>query len=1064
MFHSENISTEQKGPALSNQLTLGLDIGERSIGWALIDEEAEQLVASGVRIFPLGVESTQSGEKPKNVERRVARGTRRVLRRRARRKQQLRELLTEAGLLPGCALADREAPERVAWERDSFRAHNPYELRRKGLDQQLEPEELGRALIHLSQRRGFKSNRKADRERKETSEMLAEINELQRKIRESQSRTLGEYLANQIAPGEEQSLKMLLSEDPDQPQSLRRRHTLRLMYVYEFVRLWQKQRKFYPDILTKKLRREILRTIFFQRPIRPPSTGLIGACELLPRLPRAPRADRRVQQMRMYQEVNNLRLIDLESKQERGLTPVEREKLITYLSPKKEAKFDDIRKHLFAHPENVRFNLERADRTKLHGMPIDAALAGNKLIGKAWWKVEDRLKNWIVAAIIDDDQARLTALLQQAELDPGLAETLLERTPLESSYGSYSIKAVKDLLPHVKAGLPLYSRDASIPSAYREAGYLAPWEKPRKLAPELGKPPEVTNPIVRQAMFEVRKVVNAIMREFIAGKKRELGCIRIELARDAKKSINERADIIKEQRTNEKAREAARKWIETFRGEGQARKSDIEKCLLWQEQGEHCIYTGLPISPAQLLSSETDIDHILPRWKSGDNSRMNKVVAFRHANADKRDRTPMDWLAERDPARYETLLQRARRLPYPKYKRFLQKKVDDDFVARQLVDTSYITTQVRSYLQTLGVDVEPVSGRYTSILRRYWGLETVLSQLEDSPAWEQAQQLKPGEKNRLDQRHHAIDAMVVALSNHQRIQNLGIVLRNEHARELGFTEDLPAAIRAATRLKLPWETFRDDAVASVAAINVSYRPHRRASGPLHEATTYGPTETPGVVCVRKELSALSLAEVERIRDPRDRQIVLDRLAEHGIEAGRGSKQKLTADVWKEPLWKNKEKGVRIKKVRITKNESTVRSIRGGSVLVKPGNTHHLCVFEARGTKGESKLVVHFVLMLDAAKRIREKQPIIQRTHPEHSDARFMFSLSNNEMLLIEHNGKEDLYRLVRSASTSCQMWFKHHAAGGESSSKIGEISKSPGTLKARKVTVNPIGQIRWAND
>lgn len=1045
-------------------LTLGLDVGERSIGWALIDEEGEQIVASGVRIFPLGVDSTQSGEKPKNVDRRVARGTRRLLRRRARRKRQLRELLVSAGLLPPIAQVDRDDPARIAWERDSFREADPYVLRKKALDERLEPHELGRALVHLNQRRGFKSNRKADRERKETSEMLEEINELQRQIKESGARTLGEYLANQIAPEEQNSQRMAVPVDPEAPDSLRRRHTMRRMYIHEFIRIWNKQREYHPELLTRENRKKILHTIFFQRPIRPPSTGLIGACELLPRLPRAPRADRRVQQMRMYQEVNNLRLIDLESKLERPLSSKEREKLIKFLSKKKEAKFEEIRKHLFSHPDNVRFNLERADRTKLHGMPIDHALAQKKLIGTDWWIVEDRLKNWIVAAIIDDDVNRLTHLLEQAELDPALAEKLLEATPLESSYGSYSLKAVKDLLPHVIAGLPLYSRDASVPSAYRNAGYLAPWERTVKQAATLGQPPEVTNPIVRQALFEVRKVVNAILREFIHGQQQELGCIRIELARSAKNSINQRAEIIKEQRKNETRRTAARNWVEGYRGEGQARATDIEKYLLWKEQGELCIYSGVTITPQQLLSSETDLDHILPRWKSGDNSQMNKVVCFRKANADKKDRTPMEWLSERDPERFERIIKNARKLPYPKFKRFLQKHVDPDFVARQLTDTSYITTQVRSYLLTLGVDVEPVSGRYTSILRHRWGLELLLSQLEDSPAWLQAQQLKTGEKNRLDQRHHAIDAIVVALTDRKRVHNLGTVIRNEHARELGYLDDLSVSIRAASRLRDPWNNFRNDVVDSIRAINISYRASRRASGPLHEATVYGPTNTPGVVVVRKDISVLSLAEVERIRDPRDKAIIVERLAQHGFTPGRGSKQKLTSEVWKEPLWKNKEKGVRIKKVRVVKNESSVLPIRGGQVFVKPGNIHHFCVFQVTDYKGTAKLVNYYVSMIEAANRIRQKEPIIQRRHPEYPEAKFMFSLSNNEMLLIEHQGKEELYRLVTSASTSNQMWFKHHCAGGESSSKIGEISKKPGTLKARKVTVDPIGRIRWAND
>ena len=58
-------------------LTLGLDLGTNSIGWALLNEDQEKIVAAGVRVFPEGVDrDQQGGEKSKSQTRRVARGTR----------------------------------------------------------------------------------------------------------------------------------------------------------------------------------------------------------------------------------------------------------------------------------------------------------------------------------------------------------------------------------------------------------------------------------------------------------------------------------------------------------------------------------------------------------------------------------------------------------------------------------------------------------------------------------------------------------------------------------------------------------------------------------------------------------------------------------------------------------------------------------------------------------------------------------------------------------------------------------------------------------------------------
>src|SRR6516165_10514886 len=141
---------------MENHLTLGLDLGSNSIGWALIDEQAERIVAAGVRVFPEGVERTQQGtEQSKNLQRRVARGMRRQIARRARRKRILRKALIAAGLLPEVAGLPADDPLRVEWEREQFKNADPLALRSRALRQRLEPHQIGRAFIHVNQRRGF---------------------------------------------------------------------------------------------------------------------------------------------------------------------------------------------------------------------------------------------------------------------------------------------------------------------------------------------------------------------------------------------------------------------------------------------------------------------------------------------------------------------------------------------------------------------------------------------------------------------------------------------------------------------------------------------------------------------------------------------------------------------------------------------------------------------------------------------------------------------------------------------------------------------------------------------
>src|SRR3546814_19974841 len=75
---------------------------------------------------------------------------------------------------------------------------DPYDLRKRGLDERLEPHEIGRALFHLNQRRGFKSNRKAERKSgddKESGKIATGAKALHIAMEEDGARTYGEFLA-----------------------------------------------------------------------------------------------------------------------------------------------------------------------------------------------------------------------------------------------------------------------------------------------------------------------------------------------------------------------------------------------------------------------------------------------------------------------------------------------------------------------------------------------------------------------------------------------------------------------------------------------------------------------------------------------------------------------------------------------------------------------------------------------------------------------------------------------------------------------------------------------------
>ncbi len=1074
---------------MANELTLGIDLGPNSIGWALINEAEHKIVDMGVRVFPEGVDNFDSSkEVSRSAARRIARGMRRQAGRRAKRKKLLRSALISADLFP----ADAQA-------QDELIKQDPYDLRKLALSEELHPHQIGRIILHINQRRGFLSNRKKERGNKEVKGMLAEISELHADLN---GKTLGQYLADKA---ESFSHNYRVEND-----HIRGRHTRRDMLIDEFNTIWETQAIFHKKLLTDTLRfghsgqpkdgiiKEYPRKphkmkkgsdwlteygiagiLFFHRALKPVPIEIIGLCELEPKERRCPRADRNAQKFRMLQEVNNLRVIDPDKRIERKLTDAERTLLLDKLGQSIEMTFDAIRKAL-DFIESVRFNLENGKRPKLQGQPVDKLMAAKKVFDKQWWSMPDDLKDEIVTQLIDplrDDEIIMSTAMKNWGMNEDQVESMLDAAEkFPSGYIHLSRKAIRKLIPHMERGL-VYMADNEENSALHAAGYLRADQLQRRIYDKLPLPKDlkeaklgnIPNPVVKRALVEMRKVVNAIIREY--GKPTD---IHVEMGRDVttrpKKGtpgFGKYLERINDMRAREKARsQAADKLREE--GIGVSRES-INRYLMWEEQHHDCIYSGKHISFTQLYSGEIDVDHILPYSRCLDDSQMNKVVCFTVANHDKSNQTPYEWLAATNAEQYEQVCQRTAKLPYPKRKRFiLRELILDDFISRQLNDTRYIAKATVEFLHCLYEQPHHVlglKGQLTAELRWQWGLGTILEELPDSPAWEEQAKLRDGEKNRADHRHHAIDAIVIAMTNQSRLQQLSRIRGEGGTRTTG--EILPD----------PWDHFRNDVIDKVKNINISHRVQRKARGQLHKDTIYGPTETPGVYVSRKPVESLSANEISSIRDPQIKKIVKARLRECGIEFGR--KKKINDKDMKEAM---KDlcmpSGVPIKKVRITKPEKTIQPIRENTdnvAYVKPGNTHHLCIFEFKDKKGKTERDAIFVSMLEATRRKKCWEQIIQRTptadHPTiPPDAEFIMSLSNREMVQVQ-SGNDDsieyIWTVLTAVSTEKKIIFAQHTDARKSTNKK-KISKSIDKLftdyKTCKITVDPLGRIRRAND
>ncbi|MBL4596423.1 MAG: hypothetical protein JKX99_07575 [Robiginitomaculum sp.] len=347
------------------QWRLGLDVGTNSIGWAALriadrvgDLEKPlgkpfELMDSGVRIF-------SDGRDPQSKEslaatRREPRGARRNRDRYLKRRSEFMTRLIKHGLMPGDPAARKEL-EKL----------DPWALRVRALDEELSLFELGRALFHLQQRRGFKSNRKTDK----GSDEKGAIKQAELKVRvamgEQGARTLGEYLARPRVDDPAVAATTLVRARPTKIMGKNTYdfYPTRAMIADEFDALWDKQKQFHGEALSQAAYDALANqdtstgkqvgSLFFQRPLKPQP---VGKCALEPFTEeRGPKALASTQALRIYQEVNHLKLRQ-PGLAERKLTVEERDKIVANLMSSPKVNFDRIRKILLKLPD-ASFSIE----------------------------------------------------------------------------------------------------------------------------------------------------------------------------------------------------------------------------------------------------------------------------------------------------------------------------------------------------------------------------------------------------------------------------------------------------------------------------------------------------------------------------------------------------------------------------------------------------------------------------------------------------------------------------------------------------------------------------------
>lgn len=338
---------------------LGLDVGTNSIGWAVVDcikEEGDHkgiyagykptsLRALNSRIFLEMVEAKT--RVPKNQKRRTARGARKRRSHYNSRRKNLVNILVNQGLLPEnyrqypektLNEIDRKYGERKVgkpWSKTWSVAEksfcSPYAMRNFALEENLEPFEFGRLLLHLQRRRGYFSNRGAKyiellkeltlnspkddqasmnaEEKKETGKVLKAIEKLHEELEGS---TLGQFIWQKSQKNQEPPHRITLFEF-EEPRTHKGETSIsrlqfrakREMYEREFDAIWEKQNIFYA--LPEQTHKDVRKAIFDQWPLQL-QKSTVGNCNIYPRKKRSALMRLEFQEFRTLQVINNLKI------------------------------------------------------------------------------------------------------------------------------------------------------------------------------------------------------------------------------------------------------------------------------------------------------------------------------------------------------------------------------------------------------------------------------------------------------------------------------------------------------------------------------------------------------------------------------------------------------------------------------------------------------------------------------------------------------------------------------------------------------------------------------------
>jgi len=313
-------------------------------------------------------------------------------------------------------------------------------------------------------------------------------------------------------------------------------------------------------------------------------------------------------------------------------------------------------------------------------------------------------------------------------------------------------------------------------------------------------------------------------------------------------------------------------------------RNEVFRYKLWLEQKYRSPYTGHPIPLAKLFTPAYEIEHIIPQSRYFDDSFSNKVICESEVNKLKDNLLGFEFIKKHrgekvelpfgkvvtifTEGEYEQFVKDHYSRNRAKMRKLMMDAIPEDFIARQLNDSRYIGKVVKGLLsnivreegeeEAMSKNVIVCTGGVTDRLKKDWGINDIWNRII-LPRFQRLNEMtgttqfttrttnghevpsmplelqKGFNKKRIDHRHHAMDAIVIACAN----RNIVNYLNNESASNKSKISRYDLQVLLCDKVKTddkgnykwmikkPWNTFTQDVYQVLSDIVVSFKQNLR---------------------------------------------------------------------------------------------------------------------------------------------------------------------------------------------------------------------------------------------